>query len=128
MASRKNSSRLPASSFAWIDNPVALPPGFARLATRPLPTGSIATGRPLRGRDSRTQELTNIGYWASRHRLAGSGTYCRAWEADRRIATGETREGAVDALPRLSAFDAGGACPSRRLAVFQMEVLLEFNQ
>src|SRR5215471_16809907 len=47
MASRKNSSRLPASSFAWIDNPVALPPGFARLATRPLPTGSIATANTM---------------------------------------------------------------------------------
>jgi hypothetical protein len=31
MTSRKNSSRLPARSFAWSDSPVTLPPGFARL-------------------------------------------------------------------------------------------------
>jgi len=33
---------LPALSGFWIDNPVTLPPGCERLATRPLPTGSPA--------------------------------------------------------------------------------------
>jgi hypothetical protein len=40
MASRKSSSRLPAKSVAWIENPVMLPPGRARLATTPVPSGS----------------------------------------------------------------------------------------
>src|SRR5262245_7278962 len=40
--SRKSSSRLPARSIIWTDRPVTLPPGRARLATRPVPTGSAA--------------------------------------------------------------------------------------
>src|ERR1700757_199345 len=35
--SRKSSSRLPARSVARVARPVTLPPGRARLATRPLP-------------------------------------------------------------------------------------------
>src|SRR5215831_16472771 len=35
--SRKSSSRLAARSAAWFDRPVTLPPGRARLATRPVP-------------------------------------------------------------------------------------------
>ena len=38
--SRRISSRLPARSVVWIDSPVTLPPGRARLATRPVPSGS----------------------------------------------------------------------------------------
>src|SRR5262249_1769233 len=40
--SRKSSRRLPARSAAWDDRPVTLPPGRARLGTRPVPTGSFA--------------------------------------------------------------------------------------
>src|SRR5258705_10189087 len=39
--SRRNSIRLPARFVACSDSPVTLPPGLARFATRPLPTGSI---------------------------------------------------------------------------------------
>ena len=45
--SRKSSSRLPARSVCWIDRPVTLPPGRARLATRPVPTGSPATAKTI---------------------------------------------------------------------------------
>ena len=45
--SRKSSSRLPARSVGWSDRPVTLPPGRARLATRPLPTGSPATAKTI---------------------------------------------------------------------------------
>jgi hypothetical protein len=38
--SRKSSTRLLTASTLWIDKPVTLPPGRARLATSPLPTGS----------------------------------------------------------------------------------------
>src|SRR4051812_36103154 len=38
--SRNSSSRLPASWFVAAVNPVKLPPGRARLATKPSPTGS----------------------------------------------------------------------------------------
>ena len=38
--SRKRSSRLPARSVCWNDRPVTLPPGRARLTTKPVPTGS----------------------------------------------------------------------------------------
>src|SRR5262249_8427821 len=41
--SRKSSSRLPARSGVRTDRPVTLPPGRARLATRPVPTGSPIT-------------------------------------------------------------------------------------
>ena len=41
VASRNNSIRLPAVSVCWIDIPVILPPGRARLSTTPAPTGSI---------------------------------------------------------------------------------------
>jgi hypothetical protein len=40
MISRSSSSRLAARSVTWVDRPVILPPGRARLATRPSPTGS----------------------------------------------------------------------------------------
>ncbi len=36
----RSSSRFPLSSGARVDNPVMFPPGRARLATNPLPTGS----------------------------------------------------------------------------------------
>ena len=45
--SRKSSSRLPARSVDWIDRPVTLPPGRARLATRPVPTGSAAIAKTI---------------------------------------------------------------------------------
>jgi len=41
-SSRKRSSRLPIRSVERIDRPVTLPPGRARLATRPVSTGSPA--------------------------------------------------------------------------------------
>ena len=41
--SRNSSSRLPGRSVCWFDRPVTLPPGRARLATRPVPTGSPST-------------------------------------------------------------------------------------
>ena len=41
-SSRSRSSRLPARSVDRTDSPVTLPPGRARLATSPLPTGSPA--------------------------------------------------------------------------------------
>src|SRR5215472_13704896 len=45
--SRKSSSRLAARSAAWFDRPVMLPPGRARLATRPVPSGSVATANTI---------------------------------------------------------------------------------
>ena len=45
--SRKSSSRLPANRSAGCDRPVTLPPGRARLATRPPPTGSPATAKTI---------------------------------------------------------------------------------
>src|SRR5215467_2136648 len=45
--SRKSSTRLPARSDCWVDWPVTLPPGCARLATRPPPTGSSATAKTM---------------------------------------------------------------------------------
>jgi hypothetical protein len=38
---------LPASSSDWTDRPVTLPPGRARLATRPLATGSPALANTM---------------------------------------------------------------------------------
>src|SRR5580693_8064119 len=45
--SRKSSTRLPARSDCWTDRPVMLPPGRARLATRPPPTGSVDIGKTM---------------------------------------------------------------------------------
>ena len=45
--SRKSSSRLPARSVDWSDSPVTLPPGRARLATKPVPTGSAAAAKTI---------------------------------------------------------------------------------
>jgi len=39
--------RLPAVSVCWIDMPVTLPPGRARLATTPAPTGSICAANTI---------------------------------------------------------------------------------
>ena len=47
MTSRKSSSRLPARSVDWSDRPVTLPPGRARLATRPVPTGSPPSAKTI---------------------------------------------------------------------------------
>ncbi len=38
----RSSSRFPLSSGARVDNPVIFPPGRARLATKPVPTGSLS--------------------------------------------------------------------------------------
>jgi hypothetical protein len=38
--SRKSVTRLLATSKFWFERPVTLPPGRARLVTKPLPTGS----------------------------------------------------------------------------------------
>ena len=46
-SSRKSSSRLAAISLCWSDRPVTLPPGRAKLATKPLPTGSVATANTM---------------------------------------------------------------------------------
>src|SRR5262249_51541567 len=51
--SRKSSSRLAARSVAWPDRPVTLPPGRARLATKPPPTGSFAIAK--------TMGMTDVG-------------------------------------------------------------------
>ena len=45
--SRNSSNRLPAISVVWSDRPVTLPPGRARPATRPVPTGSPATANTM---------------------------------------------------------------------------------
>ena len=45
--SRKSSIFLPARSACWFDSPVTLPPGRTRLATRPLPMGSVAISKTI---------------------------------------------------------------------------------
>jgi len=55
---RKSSRRLPARSAVWLDRPVTLPPGRARLATRPLATGSVA--------DAKTIGMTDVACLAAR--------------------------------------------------------------
>src|ERR1039458_7254293 len=55
--SRKSSSRLAAVSVDWLDRPVTLPPGRARLATRLLPTGSPA--------DANTIGMTDVACFAA---------------------------------------------------------------
>src|SRR5262245_947731 len=56
--SRESSSRLPATSAAWFDDPVTFPPGRARLATKPVPTGSPA--------DANTIGMTDVACFAAR--------------------------------------------------------------
>ena len=45
--SRNNSIRLAARSVAWFDIPVMLPPGRAKLVTKPEPIGSPANGKTI---------------------------------------------------------------------------------
>src|SRR5262249_25709779 len=45
--SRKSSILLPARSGDCIDRPVTLPPGRAKLATKPVPTGSLSTAKTI---------------------------------------------------------------------------------
>src|SRR5262249_3878317 len=45
--SRRRSGRLPETSGIWLDSPVTLPSGRARLATMPLPTGSPAVANTI---------------------------------------------------------------------------------
>ena len=44
---RKSSSRLPARSSPIVASPVVLPPGRAKLATKPVPTGSPAVANTI---------------------------------------------------------------------------------
>src|SRR5262249_37986861 len=44
---RKSSRRLLAISVDWVDSPVTLPPGRARLATTPAPTGSSPNAKTM---------------------------------------------------------------------------------
>src|SRR5262249_561548 len=46
-ASRRISTRLAPRSVAWLDRPVRLPPGRARLATRPVATGSPGSAKTI---------------------------------------------------------------------------------
>ncbi len=46
-SSRNSCKRLPPRSVASTDNPVRLPPGRARDATRPVPSGSAATAKTI---------------------------------------------------------------------------------
>ena len=46
-SSRSSSIRLPAISVPWVDRPVTFPPGRARLATKPLRTGSAAPAKTI---------------------------------------------------------------------------------
>src|SRR5262245_14491126 len=46
-ASRRISTRLAPRSEAWLDRPVRLPPGRARLATRPVATGSPGSAKTI---------------------------------------------------------------------------------
>ena len=55
--SRKSSICLAARSVDWFDRPVTLPPGRARLATRPVPTGSPA--------DANTIGITDVTCFAA---------------------------------------------------------------
>ena len=45
--SRNSSSFLPPASAIWLERPVTLPPGRAKLATMPPPTGSAATANTI---------------------------------------------------------------------------------
>src|SRR5215467_2236882 len=45
--SRKSPRRLPTRSGTWFDRPVTLPPGRARLATRPVLTGSPVAAKTM---------------------------------------------------------------------------------
>src|SRR6516162_1829546 len=49
--SRKSSRRLEVVSTSWPDRPVTLPPGCARLRTRPVPTGSFVAANLFGGDD-----------------------------------------------------------------------------
>src|SRR5712664_3468263 len=53
-----NSSRLATNPLASVVNPVMFPPGRARLATRPLPTGSAAN---VTTGDGRSRSLGSLG-------------------------------------------------------------------
>src|SRR5262249_40456962 len=64
MISRKSWSFLPAVSGAWLDSPVTLPPGRARLATIPLRTGSPAVANTI--------GISDVACFAAR----GGGVLC----------------------------------------------------
>src|SRR5262245_34371246 len=64
----RNSSRLAVSSAATLVNPVMFPPGCARLATMPLPTGSPEPPRVSR----RLQTLRGWGHDKTEPVLTGS--------------------------------------------------------
>jgi hypothetical protein len=67
--SRKSSSRLAARSVCCIDRPVTLPPGRARLATRPVPTGSPAA---IEGYVVLEVVEANLGDYRERQAVAGT--------------------------------------------------------
>ena len=70
--SRKSSSRLPARSVCWNDRPVTLPPGRARLTTKPVPTGSPP---------AKTIGMTDVACFAARTLTVPpetiTSTFCR---------------------------------------------------
>src|SRR5262249_39066757 len=55
--SRNRASRLPARSVDCSDRPVTLPPGRARVATKPVPTGSAA--------NAMTIGMTDVAFFAA---------------------------------------------------------------
>ena len=71
--SRKSWSRLPARSVCWSDRPVTLPPGRAKLATRPVPTGSPAPATTI--------GMTDVACFAARTftvpPVTMTSTFCR---------------------------------------------------
>src|SRR2546426_494570 len=89
-ASLRTSSRLPLTAGAREDSPVMCPPGRARLATRPSPTGSPLTAM--------TMGIVVVACWAARSATVPSTT---------RMSTGSRTSSTTSAGSR-------SACPSAK--------------
>jgi hypothetical protein len=91
ITSRKSSIRLAARSPVWFDRPVTLPPGLARLATRPVPTGSPAVAKTI--------GMTNVACFAARtggvECVTMTSTLSRTNSAAMRLSAQRTRFGGL---------------------------------
>jgi hypothetical protein len=99
-ASFRSSSRFPPSSGAMKVNPVMFPPGRARLATSPLPTGS-AIGL-------KTMGIVLVARFAAR----AEGVASAKSRSTRRRTRSEARFERVDCRPSANRHSIEMVCPS----------------
>ena len=116
--SLSSSSHLPPSEASYTAKPVALPPGRAKLATKPLPTGSATVAKTMGTLRVCCSSVAVVGVSFERIR---SGCSAISSFAYRRTSPRQTRPSELRSeyfgRPPIRAFEVPPGIPPRRLDI-----------